>query len=178
VITRNQPAYEQLCQKILATFPTTTNPYVGERMAKDCLLLPHSGVDLLHVDKLADAAVNLPTGEPSNPFFQTAKAISSYRLGRYREAIEWAEKPLNKSEVHASAHACAILAMAHWQLGRKSEAQAMLAKGKMLAPQIIPGSDEEEIGGAWVAWLFAQIALDEASVLIQPGAPVEDTSKP
>jgi DNA-binding transcriptional regulator YbjK len=49
-ITHNRPAYEQLCQRILTTFTNTTNPYIAERMAQDCLLLPRSGVDLRWVD--------------------------------------------------------------------------------------------------------------------------------
>src|SRR4030095_6749935 len=45
-MTRNRPAYEQLCRRILSTFANTTNAYIAERMASDCLLLPDSGVEL------------------------------------------------------------------------------------------------------------------------------------
>ncbi len=68
------------------------NPYVAERVAQDCLLLPHSGADLALVDKLADAAVTLGSSEASLPYFQVCKAMSNYRLGRFPEAIEWAER--------------------------------------------------------------------------------------
>jgi tetratricopeptide (TPR) repeat protein len=35
-ITRNRPAYEMLCRKMLTTFTNTSNPSVDERIAKDC----------------------------------------------------------------------------------------------------------------------------------------------
>jgi len=59
------------------------------------------------------------------------------------------------------------LAMAHWKLGQKDTAQAMLDKGGKLAPAISPGRENEDLGESWVAWLTARISLDEASALIQ-----------
>jgi tetratricopeptide (TPR) repeat protein len=61
-ITQNRPAYESLCKKILATFTNTSDPYIDERNAIDCLFLPNSGVDLNFVDKLADKSVSLGGG--------------------------------------------------------------------------------------------------------------------
>ncbi len=75
-ITRNRPAYEMLCRKMLTTFINTSNPYVDDRIAKGCLLLPHSGVDLEFVDNLADKAVSLGSGWSDAPYFQVAKAMS------------------------------------------------------------------------------------------------------
>jgi tetratricopeptide (TPR) repeat protein len=170
-ITGNRPAYEQLCRRILPIFSNTTNPYVAQRIAADCLLLRDSGVDLQLVDKLVDAAVTLGGGNDLLPHTQVCKALSNYRLGRFAEAIEWAEKPLSGSLDVAKAHAYAVRAMAHWQLGRKEEALAMLAKGDALAPRILARDDGVDIGRGWVAWLFARISLDEATALIQPAAP-------
>src|SRR6266481_3902494 len=78
-ITRDRPAYETFCRKILATFTNTTDPYIDERIAKDCLLLPDSGVDLEFVDNLADKSVSLGSNYPDAPYFQVAKAMSAYR---------------------------------------------------------------------------------------------------
>jgi tetratricopeptide (TPR) repeat protein len=95
-ITHNRPAYEQLCQKILPKFSNATNSYVAERMSKDCLLLPQSGVDLQLVDKLADKAVTFGKGNDwEMPWIETVKALSDYRLGRFAEAVEWAKKSLS-----------------------------------------------------------------------------------
>jgi serine/threonine protein kinase/Flp pilus assembly protein TadD len=167
VVTHNWVAYEQLRRKILARFAGATNLYVAERMAKDCLLMSASETDLQSVNGLADTAVAAGSGDASMPFFQVTKALSNYRQGFFRLAIEWAEKPLNSSQTYANAQAYAILAMAHWRLGFKEEARLMLMKGDRLAPDKLPGRAAEDTGDAWVAWLFARISLDEATGLIQ-----------
>jgi len=178
-ITHDRPAYEQICQRFLTNFANPKNPYVAERMAQDCLLLPHSGADLALVDKLADAAVTLGSSEASLPYFQACKAMSNYRLGRFPEAIEWAEKVTKSSLVEAQAKAFAVLALAHWQLGQRDIARAMLAKGDTLAPSIQPARGAEDIGESWVPWVFARVSLDEATALIQSGSTTgHDSNKP
>ena len=178
-ITRDRPAYEMLCQKMLTTFTNTSNPYVDDRIAKGCLLLPHSGVDLEFVDNLADKAVSLGSGWPDAPYFQAAKAMSAYRLGHFAESIEWAEKTLKSSIIYPNAHAYAILAMAHWELGHKDVARAMLDNGEALTPNILSSQQGVDLGESWVAWLLARISLDEATALIQPASGTEaDSQKP
>jgi hypothetical protein len=179
VATRNRRAYEQLCRKILATFTDTTNPYWAQRMAIDCLLLPNPDVDLQLVDKLADIAVSRGSGEAGAlPHFQVCKAMSSYRLVRYADALSWAEKALDSTLAHASAHACAVLSMANWQLGRQADARAMLIKGEALAPNIFQVRGTDKFGGSWVAWLNARIALDEAAAPVQSPQPENSANKP
>jgi len=170
-MTRNRPAYERLCRKSLVTFTNTSNPYIDERIAKDCLCLPDSGVDLEFVDKLADKAVSLGSSYSNAlPYFQTAKAMSAYRLGHFAESIEWAEKTLKSSVIYPNAHAYAILAMAHWQLDQKDVARVMLDKGDSLTPNILQSHEVVDLGDAWVAWLLARISLDEATRLIKSEA--------
>jgi len=177
-ITQNRPAYETFCRRILATFTNTSDAYIDERIAKDCLFLPDSGVDLEYVDKFADKAVSLGSGEPAGlPYFQVAKAMSAYRLGRLTESIEWAEKTLKSSIIYPNAHAFAILAMAHWELGHKDVARAMLDKGDSLTPNILRSHQAVDLGDAWVAWLLARISLDEATALIQPASKTESNSQ-
>jgi tetratricopeptide (TPR) repeat protein len=176
-ITHDRAAYEQLCKRLLTKFANTANPYVAERMAQDCLLLPNSGVDLGVVDKLADTAVTAGRGEAALPYFQACKAMSNYRLGHFPEAIEWGEKAAKSTLAEAQAKAYAVLAMARWQLGQKETARAMLAKGDTLAPSITTSDDVVDLGNSWVAWLFARISLDEASVLIQSGPTLDSGLK-
>jgi tetratricopeptide (TPR) repeat protein len=166
-ITQNRPAYEILCRKILATFTNISDPYIDERIAKDCLFLPDSGVDLEFMDKLADKSVSLGSGHSDDmPYFQTAKAMAAYRGGRFAEAIEWGQKTLKGTIIYPNAQAYAILAMAHWQLGRKAAARDLLAKGDSLTPKISPTHEGVDLGDSWVAWLEARISLDEAGQLI------------
>jgi hypothetical protein len=113
VTTHNRPDYEQLCHRIPTTFAETTNPYIAQRIAEGCLLLPNSGADLELVDRLATRAVTLGNGDGGGiGYFQACKALSEYREGRFSQAVEWAEKARTNSEAFASAEACAVLAMA------------------------------------------------------------------
>ena len=135
--------------------------------------MPDCGVDLSLVDRLTDIAVTVGSGDSSLSYFQTAKAMSNYREGRFAEAIEWGEKAIKSSILYANAHAYAVLAMAHWQLGHKDTARAMLAKGDSLTPSVLLTRGPVDLGDSWLAWLFARISLDEATALIRPSDPRE-----
>ena len=176
--TVNRPAYEILCRKVLATFTDTRDPYIYERIAKDCLFLPDSGVNLNLVDEFAEKSVSLGSSHPdAMPWFQVAKAMSEFRLGHFAEAIEWGEKTIKGSKIYPNAHACAVLAMAHWHLGQKDTARVMLAKGNSLTPNIPSIPEAVNLGDSWVAWLQARISLDEATGLIQPASRTESNSQ-
>ena len=171
VQTHNQPAYEQFCKRLLAAYASTTNIYVADQVAKSCLFLPSSEVDLNLVSRLADITVtNGIADQGATPYFQDCKALCEYRQGHYAEALEWAEKPLKISGLHVYGHAYAVMAMAYWRLGEKEEARAMLAKGDTLAPASMPADIAEDPSKAWQGWLYARIQLDEATALIE--APV------
>jgi eukaryotic-like serine/threonine-protein kinase len=163
-------AYEELCKTLLTKFANPTNPFIAERMVQDSLLLSNSWMDLNLADKLADTALAIGGGDANLPYFQACKAMSTYRLGHYQEAIEWGERAARISVSDAQAKAYAILAMAHWQLGQKDKAREALGKGDALAPKFLPSSDTDELGESWVAWLMARISLDEATALIQSGS--------
>jgi eukaryotic-like serine/threonine-protein kinase len=169
--TRNHPAYEQFCQRLLVMFPTTSDVFVADDVAKGCLFLPDSGLDLKVIGHLADVAVTRGTGDDfAMPFFQVCEALSEYRQGHFAGAVEWAQKSLKNPRIESHGHACAVLAMAYWQLGKKDEARAMLAEGNALAPSILPVHDAEDPGNAWLRWLYARISLDEATARIQPAS--------
>jgi tetratricopeptide (TPR) repeat protein len=166
-ITDQRAAYEEVCRLMLATFTNTSNPYVAERVVKDCLLWPAEGVEYSTMDRLADIAVNRGGGEKSLPFFQVAKALSSYRQGRFTEALEWADEALKGKQTYARAHACAVAAMANWRLGKRDEARAMLNQGDGFAPAFVFTPQVETLGSDWLAWLVARISLNEAKTLIE-----------
>jgi hypothetical protein len=171
VKTHDRPAYKQFRQRLLATFANTTNCYVADHVAKACLFLPPSEADLPVIGDLAGATVRQGTGDSgAMPFFQVCQALSEYRQGHFVEAVKWAQKSIESPRIEAHGHAYAVVAMADWQLGKKDEARAMLAKGDTLAPRSMPVSIAEDPSNAWLAWLYARIQLDEATALIQPGS--------
>lgn len=167
-ITGNRSDYVSLCREIISRFSSATDPYIAERMAQDCLLLPDSGVDLRMVDKLADTAVSPENNGASHPFSEVCKALSSYRLNNYPQAMVWAQKALGSSVVAAQAKGCAVLAMAHWRLGNQAAAREFLARGNSLAPPLSSAHGADEPGESWFGWLFARVSLDEAAALMQP----------
>ena len=170
-MTGDRTGYKQVCQRMVTKFADSANPYIAERVAQDCLLLPESGADLMLIDKLADRAVTSGSGTDGLPYFQTCKAMSHYRLGNFREAIEWAEKSTKSptAEPPAKAKAFAVSAMANWQMGHKDAARATLASGDTLAPSLSLERDANDLGESWVAWLLARISLDEATKLLETG---------
>jgi serine/threonine protein kinase len=170
VVTGDRSGCARICQKALATFGDTTNPYTAERLADDCLLFADSGADLTLADNLATRAVTLGKDEGAIGYFQACKALSEYRQKRFAEAVAWAEKSLKSTEALAKAKSFAALAMAQWQLGKQEAARVALAQGNELAPVISSGAGATDLGESWVAWLFARIALDEAAALIKTSA--------
>ncbi|HEX4263321.1 MAG TPA: tetratricopeptide repeat protein [Verrucomicrobiae bacterium] len=168
VVTHNRPAYDELSRKILVNFANTTNSYTAERMTVACLLTPNPVVDLSLVDKLTDTAMTKGSKDSgASPFFQLAKAMLSYRLGRFADALTWAEKARDRTPAYNNARAYAILALAHWQLEHQVEARGMLAKGETLAPPKFPEFVAGNSNDSWVAWLISRIVLGEAEGLIQ-----------
>jgi tetratricopeptide (TPR) repeat protein len=166
VVTHDQSAYEQLCRRIPPMFAETTNPYIAQRIAEGCLLLPNSGADLELVGRLATRAVTLGNGDSGGiGYFQSCKALSKYREGSFPEAVELSEKALKSSEDFARAKACAVLAMTQWRLGLKDAARATLGEGNKLA-QAISSNQTVDLGDGWINWLVARILLNEATELI------------
>jgi serine/threonine protein kinase len=162
----DRSGYEQVCNRLVTKFADSADPYVSERIAQDCLLLPNSGADLALMDKLADRALAAGYGTDGFPYFQACKAMARYRLGDFSGTIDWGERAVKSPASFARAKAYAALAMAHWELGQSDEARSALAKGEALAPGISPESGVEDLGESWVAWLMARISLDEAARFI------------
>ena len=180
VKTGDRAAYEQFRKKLLTTPVDVIDMYTADQVAKSCLFLPCSDVESKVIGRFADAAITSGIADKNAmPFFQDCKALSEYRQGHYGEAVQWAQKPLAVPGIFVHGHACAVLAMADWQLGRKDDARAMLAKGNALEPPVMPASIAQSPGNDWLAWLFARIQLDEAAALIQPDATTGDkTARP
>jgi hypothetical protein len=163
-ISHDRSAYEQLCRRIPTAFAETTNPYIAQRIAEGCVLLPNSGADLQLVDRLATRALSLGNRDEIG-YFQPCKALSEYREGRFLEAAEWAEKALTNSVVFARAKGYAVLALAQWRLEQKDAARATLTEGNKLAPDI-SSNQAIDLGDKWIDWLVARVLLDEAAELV------------
>jgi tetratricopeptide (TPR) repeat protein len=165
VVTGQAHAYREHCRASLERFSDTSDPVVAQRIAKGCLILPHSGVDLKVVFRMTDAAV-VATNHWSAPWFQFAKALAEYRQGRYPAVLEWANKVLAEAgkELERDVLAYAVLAMSHQHLHQSIEARDALTKAQETK---LPTLENGDLGGNWSDWIIAQTLMREARALIK-----------
>lgn len=153
--------YQRVCANIMARYGTTNKPSDGECAAKVCVLTPQSGADFNRVEKLVDAAV---AADP-NIWFLLCKGMAEYRLGHYAAAVE----PLQKTLSMDGNFTCPglMLAMTDYQLGKKDEAKAMLAKLAKHMDETSPKFTKASLGDdAWTDTLVDRHLLREATALM------------
>jgi eukaryotic-like serine/threonine-protein kinase len=166
----NLEGYRRVCQQILTQFSGTTDPFVADRMAKDCLILLSSGADLQAVGKLAQTAVRVGTNQSALPYFQCTEALSDYRQDRFGSAVDLAQKSIDNPSFSADhnrfVEAYMVLAMSQFRLQHKSEANTALAKGQEIANKMAK-LESGDIGSGWRDWIIARALLKEATSLIK-----------
>jgi tetratricopeptide (TPR) repeat protein len=160
-------AYARLCREIVKRFSRTTNVFVADRMAKDCLIHQSSNVDLKSVAALADFAVTQGKELPAFPFFQICKALAAYRERNFPDAAEWASKAGMSSFPYSAAESFAILAMAKNYLNEPEAARQCLAKANAIIQNDFPKVDSGDLGSDWRDWIIARSLLNEARSLIE-----------
>ncbi len=177
VKTHELTRYQELCRKILAKFGGVTDPFIADRMAKDCLLLPSAGVNLTLVNKLAETAVYEGQGAVALPNFHTCKALAEFRLGNFARAVEWANKARDTPFEDARAMACCVLALAHARLQEMTEARAALAAAAEIVDKQLSRRETDDWDRSWQGWIFARELMDQARAMIDP-APAVLSSAP
>jgi hypothetical protein len=158
-------------------FGKTTDPVIAERMAKDCLILPSSGVDLDAVADMADTALATDPNHWGTNFFQFAKGLSEYRQGRFTSAVQWMQKVLAKPKEFAfrDAEASLVLAMARHRLNQVGEARAALVEtSAMIDTRPKPASGG--LGVDWNDWLMVHALQLEAQALLDTQPPTNSKS--
>jgi serine/threonine-protein kinase len=85
----HQDDYRQARQALLARFAATVDPYIAERTARACLLLPTSGAELRQAVALGEraAAADRSKYRPSYPYFLFVQGLAEYRQGQFDRAI-------------------------------------------------------------------------------------------
>jgi eukaryotic-like serine/threonine-protein kinase len=158
--------YRRHCDEILRRFGKTSDPVTAERMAKDCLILPPSASDLAIIASMADRAIAAGANKPW-PYFQFAKGLAEYRLGRFESAASWMEKvAAAEGDWHRAVQAQMVLAMAQHQLGRTNDARASLARGLESAQARLPKGGKGNLDNQWNDWVIAHALMREAKALV------------
>jgi hypothetical protein len=116
---------------MVTRFSATNHPTICERMAKDCLILASSGVDLATISKLAETAVARGQGHTYFLYSEFGKGLADYRNGRFTDAADLMGKVLDAAGniSFRDVQANLVLAMAQWQLSHAEEARVAVAKG-------------------------------------------------
>jgi tetratricopeptide (TPR) repeat protein len=164
VQTGDLKVYYQLRERILREFGTNSDPTVAERMAKVSMILPPPADALETLAKMASVSVGAgPTAEYW-AYYEMVKGLAEYRQAYFADAVEWLQKVVSKGGDPArTVQAYAVLAMAQYQQGQRSEARATLAAGNALADKDL----ETDKVLNWHDRITALALLREAGALVQ-----------
>ena len=160
-------AYRHVCADMMSRFAGMTNASTADVVAKDCLILPSSGVDMASVAIMAETAVARGRGEVPYTFYLCTKALSDYRQGRFQEAVERTSAIFKDPFPYTQAEGSAVLAMAQFRLGRMEESRAALAKLEKVLRDDLPPPRSRDLGHDWKDWIIAHALVDEANTLIE-----------
>jgi tetratricopeptide (TPR) repeat protein len=177
--TGDTGGYRKHCHAMLTRFGTTNAPPIAERTAEVCLLLPLDGADLAAATRLAETAVTLGKGNPSEPYSQFLKGLAEYRQANFAQAVGWIQQALIQPGTVYSRdiQSCSVLAMALQRLNQAGEAREALSKATELAGAKLPRLDGGDLGPSWHNWIIAHILLREAKALIEGGPKAGDETK-
>jgi eukaryotic-like serine/threonine-protein kinase len=158
-----EDAYRRARQALLGKFGAATDPYVAERTARACLLLPATGDELRRAVALAERAAAV---EPSKyqwayPNFLFARGLAEYRQGRLDQAIAILRG--DAARVLGPAPRL-VLAMALHRSGQVAEARKLLAAA-VLAHDWKADQARDQNG-----WIF-HVLRREAEGMILPNLP-------
>ncbi len=157
----DEAEYRRARRDLLAQFGTATDPTVGERVGRACLLLPGTEDELRQAAALTDRAVDAKESQYDwiRPYFHFAKGLAHYRRGRFDDAIATMTGDASKAAEYMGPSPRLVTAMALYQKGQKDEAR------KLLAAAVLSYDWSAEKATTREAWI-AHILRREAEALI------------
>lgn len=158
------------CVEMRRRFDLGQPPEVAERVAKLCMLMPSSSIELADLRPRLDRALRAES--PSHMHWaQITRGIYEYRLGRYPQAISWlAMGREGIPKIMGRALADYFLAMAHQRTGRTADAQRLLDAAEKMTPHDATSAytfEALDAGSAVGSWAVCQIVRREAEDLIR-----------
>jgi eukaryotic-like serine/threonine-protein kinase len=166
--TGGPDAFRRHCANSLARFGQTDDPAAAGCIAKDCLVLLPPPELLSGAAKLADTAVATGQHHRLFSYFQLAKALSEYRQGDFRAAVQWTGQLLRQTGISPSleAQAYMVQAMAQFETGQASQARANLRTALELAERKPSKAGSTDLGNDWIEWASGHALLNQAKELI------------
>ncbi len=98
-------------------------------------------------------------------FFDTARGIALYRVGRYAEAARWLPTQLDHQDVLVRSLALGFNAMNEGKLGHRTKANEFMARARQELPKL-PRPGSATFGADWTDVLITKMVLAEAESVI------------
>jgi tetratricopeptide (TPR) repeat protein len=162
----DEAGLREACSDLLGHFGTSTDPYIGNDVAWDCLLAPGAVADREAPVRLAELAVN---GAPAaaKPAYLNTLGAALYRAGRFEAAIRRLEESIRKRGGESLPQDWVFLAMAHHRLGHDTEARRWLDRLRAHRPNEDPSANWNELE---IRLLRSEV---EALILYDPIFPLD-----
>jgi len=171
LLAGDMDGYRRWRVQALRRFEDTSDPDIGERVAKTCLVIDTEGREMAAAVAMVNRAV---AADPNNRWYRVTKGIAEYRIGQYARALQCLA-PTGEREAEATAREAAsefFVAMAHHRLGHTPDAQAALDRAvrllaKASGPPADPRADlSERNSRSFQDWIVGELARREAKELI------------
>lgn len=99
-------------------------------------------------------------------FFDTARGIALYRVGKYADAARWLPTQLDHTDVLVRSLALAFNAMNEQQLGHTARARELMTRARTELPNL-PVLGSPTIGADWTDVLITRMVMAEAESLFK-----------
>jgi tetratricopeptide (TPR) repeat protein len=99
-------------------------------------------------------------------FFDTARGIALYRVGRYAEAARWLPTTLTHEDVLVRTLALGFNAMNEFKLGNRARAGELMARARQELPRL-PQPGSATFGADWTDTLITRMVVAEAEATIE-----------
>lgn len=164
--------YRRMCRLLLDRFEHSTDPRQCEYAGRTCLLAPPPEDDLRRATTLIDRALAIDAARPTGfyAYFRAAKALSEYRAGRAKAALE-----IMGGEAAGTLGPLPqlVTAMAYSRLGRPADARRALARAAVAGDWRAANANDADV------WMY-HVIRREAEEMVLPNLPelLEGRSQP
>jgi tetratricopeptide (TPR) repeat protein len=129
VIHGNKAGVRRACENLLERLGSTTDPAQANEVAWSCVLAPDAVADHEAPVRLAQAALagQAERGRARSDVLKTLGG-AQYRAGRFEEAIRRLDESIQTRGDGGDPRGFAFLALAHYRLGHRDQAERWLTK--------------------------------------------------